>query len=118
MKRKKILKAILILALILLIIILVGLSFYMIDKSRLEKDKEPMFTFYSDIIRDGGSRDYLGLGYKIVKYHKSCSYDNPENKKFYTWYYEGYDIKPWFKDIYEVTEEDCESQKYKAKPVE
>lgn len=69
-------KKILIIIIILLIfIILFGMITYTIDKSRVEKGKRPIFVIQSETINDGGTIEYLGLGYKVIAYNKLNGYN-------------------------------------------
>lgn len=53
------------------ILIVLGITFGNIDKARLEEDKRPIFSFKITTYLDGGTQEYLGLGYKIIKYPRS-----------------------------------------------
>lgn len=53
------------------ILIVLSIIFGCIDKSRLENDKNPIFSFKTLTYLDGGTQEYLGLGYKIIKYPRS-----------------------------------------------
>lgn len=59
-----------ILLVIIGIIILSGLIFYMADYFRIINNKEPIFCILEDEVNDGGTKIYLGLGYKIIDFHK------------------------------------------------
>ena len=62
-KRKKIA------LIIMLVIISVSSAFAIIDFNRNEKGLKTLFTIRTKIYRDGGSVEYLGLGYKIISYN-------------------------------------------------
>lgn len=70
--KKKILKTI---GFILLTIILLGLIFFAVDYSRVKNQKTPIFCIKTDEVNDGGTTEYLGLGYKIIDYNKLNGYD-------------------------------------------
>lgn len=53
------------------ILIVLSIIFGCIDKSRLENDKNPIFSFKTLTYLDGGTQEYLGLGYKIIKYPRN-----------------------------------------------
>ena len=65
---KKIITVILI---ILLTIIILGVTFFLVDKNRVEKNEEPIFIRVVNVhISDSvisGYEEYIGLGYKILK---------------------------------------------------
>lgn len=54
---------------ILSVVILLGFSFFCIDSSRVKNDSPPLFVIKTVIYRDGGTTEYLGLGYKVIKYN-------------------------------------------------
>lgn len=67
MKKKKIIISIGMLILFIMMI----LSFMFIDLHKLKNQKEPIFSINTINYRDGGSKEYIGLGYKIIKYHNN-----------------------------------------------
>ena len=68
MKKNKI---ILIILIVIIIINCLGFIFYKIDNQRIKNDNDPIFVINTVIYKDGGTKEYLGLGYKIIKYHDS-----------------------------------------------
>ncbi len=78
MKNKKI-KALIISLLIIITIILI---FFAIDIYRLRINKEPIFCINTITYRDGGSKEYLGIGYKIIKYNSN----NRQDFEVGTWF--------------------------------
>lgn len=80
------------------IIILLGLIFYTVDYFRIIKNKTPIFCILENEVNDGGTKIYLGLGYKIIDFHKVKNEDE---------YYDDVKIGFWnidyddFKDEYE-----------------
>lgn len=65
-KMKKVLRVILI---ILAIIVLLAVIFFGVDYSRVNKGKQPMFCILKNEVNDGGTKIYLGLGYKVIDFH-------------------------------------------------
>lgn len=64
-------KIIAIILTILLAIIILGVTFFLVDKNRVEKNEEPIFVrvvnvYISDSVISG-YEEYIGLGYKILK---------------------------------------------------
>lgn len=57
---------------VVVITLLVILPFVMIgtDYCLAQADKSPIFAIRTAIYKDGGTKDYIGLGYKIRKYNK------------------------------------------------
>lgn len=70
MKWKKI---IYIIATSIIIFLLLYAVTYNIDIKRAQKDKQPIFVVKVNSYEDGGSTDYLGLGYKIHIINSSYS---------------------------------------------
>lgn len=54
---------------ILIIAVIIWLSFFLIDYNCAKNNKTPIFCIKFDSYWDGGTKEYLGLGYKIIKYH-------------------------------------------------
>lgn len=51
------------------IVVLVWLSFFTIDYVLFRFNKKPVFSIPLKIYKDGGTVEYYGLGYKIIKYN-------------------------------------------------
>ena len=70
-------KGIKILLIILGVIIILGLIFFAIDYSRVQKQEKPLFCIQhpAGIIMDGGTVEYLGLGYKVIDFNRVNGYD-------------------------------------------
>ena len=66
----------------LLIIITIILIFFAIDVYRLTIHKEPTFCINTITYRDGGSKEYLGIGYKIITYNSN----NRQDFEVGTWF--------------------------------
>ena len=81
-------KIILIILIVIIIISCLGFIFYKIDNQRIKNDKDPIFVINTVIYKDGGTKEYLGLGYKIIKYHIIEMELNNEK--------DIYDIGTWF----------------------
>ena len=71
MPKKKSTLIIMIILIVINILLVLGIIFGSIDKARLEKDQEPIFSFNVSTYMDGGTQVYLGLGYKIYKYPRT-----------------------------------------------
>lgn len=72
----KILIPIVLLALLLLV-------FYFVDKDRVSKNKPPLFCIKTQTYRDGGSTVYMGAGYKVIIYRNTN--DDNELYSFGNW---------------------------------
>lgn len=78
---KKIVK---IVCIILGIIILLGIIFFAIDCYRVNKQETPIFCIKNAArISDGGTVEYLGLGYKVIDFHTLSGFDDI---KIGTWF--------------------------------
>lgn len=78
-------------ALIILgILVLLALIFFAIDYSRVQKQEKPIFCILKDEVNDGGTRIYLGLGYKVIDFHTLAGFDNI---KIGTWFMDYDDFK-------------------------
>lgn len=59
---------------LIVLLILIGLHFitYSIDSKRVSESRKPIFVIISlPFIKDGGSAIYYGIGYQVIKWHKS-----------------------------------------------
>lgn len=50
-------------------ILLLGMLFFAVDSYRIKNDKPPIFAVQYQVVKDGGTTMYLGLGYKIIDYN-------------------------------------------------
>ncbi len=97
----KLKKRILIVLIILLIFFLMSLIFLSIDYTRVKNGETPKFSISNpgEMPLDGGTKIYLGLGYKIIDFQKLSGYDEV---KIGSWFTEPED----FKEEYEAFEEE------------
>ena len=79
---------------ILAIIILLTLIFFIIDYSRVKNEQRPIFCIpnLGGVIRDGGTIEYFGLGYKVIDFHTTAGFDDIK-------------IGTWFMDYNDFMEE-------------
>lgn len=54
----------------IIIVVLVLMSIYIIDFTLISQDKKPVFVISGDTVKDGGSKEYYGLGYKVIIWKK------------------------------------------------
>lgn len=64
------------------VIIGCGIIFGSIDKKRATDNKRPIFVIRTAIYKDGGSKEYIGLGYKVIVFNTLCGY---KEIKFGSW---------------------------------
>ncbi len=67
---------------VLVVIIGCGIIFGSIDKKRALENKRPIFAVRTAIYKDGGSKEYMGLGYKVIVFNTLCGY---KEVKFGSW---------------------------------
>ena len=63
---KKFIKMILI---VISIIIILGVIFFIVDYNRVKNNEKPMFCILEQEVNDGGTKIYLGLGYKVIDFN-------------------------------------------------
>lgn len=68
-------KKIKILLIILGVIIILGLIFFAVDYSRVQRQEKPIFCINYATANDGGTNEYLGLGYKVIDFNRLNGYD-------------------------------------------
>lgn len=72
MKMRKGIKVALI---ILGVIIILGLIFFAVDYNRVRNGEKPIFCINTANTNDGGTKEYLGLGYKVIDFNRLDGYD-------------------------------------------
>ena len=68
-------KGIKVLLIILGAIIILGLIFFAVDYSRVQRQETPIFCINYATANDGGTNEYLGLGYKVINFNRVNGYD-------------------------------------------
>ena len=76
-------KSVKIVGIILGIIILLGIIFFAIDYNRAKNNEQPMLCVQIDEANDGGTKIYLGLGYKVIDFNTLSGFDDV---KIGTWF--------------------------------
>lgn len=90
---------------ILGIIVVLGIVFFTVDYNRVKNQKKPIFCIKdpAGVILDGGTIEYLGLGYKVIDFHTIAGFDDIK-------------IGTWFMDYNDFEEEiKAYEKKYKEK---
>ena len=57
-------------------IIILCFIFFMADYSRVKQNKKPIFCILKGELNDGGTKIYLGLGYKVIDFHTISGFDD------------------------------------------
>lgn len=58
------------------IIVVFGILFFTIDYNRVKNNETPIFCILKDEANDGGTKIYLGIGYKVIDFHTLAGYDD------------------------------------------
>lgn len=69
--------------LLISIVIILGVIFFIIDSNRVKKQERPIFCINNITYEDGGTKEYIGLGYKVIDFHLLNGYDDI---KIGTWF--------------------------------
>lgn len=69
--------------LVLIIFLIFGVTFFLVDFNLVVRNNDPKLSFRTNIYDEGNTREYIGLGYKIIRYNIGS--DNSINK-FGTWF--------------------------------
>ena len=65
-----------VLSIIIGIVIILGILFFIVDYSRVKNNQIPIFCIPVGIAMDGGTIEYLGLGYKVIDFHTVAGFDD------------------------------------------
>lgn len=103
---KKWLKAI---GVIVGVIIVLGIVFFAIDYNRIQKQGKPIFCINVATYRDGGTKEYYGLGYKVIDFHTLEGFDDI---KIGTWFMNYNDFNGEMKVYEEKFEEQLQKDDY------
>ncbi len=74
--------------LIVLLLIALGITFFIVDYTHIKHDTKPIFVIQSEALKDGGTAIYIGIGYKVIRYN--VSEPGSEETKY------DYEMRPWF----------------------
>ena len=103
---KKFLKVI---GVILAIIVVLGIVFFAIDYSRVQKQEKPIFCVNIATYRDGGTKEYLGLGYKVIDFYTLEGYDDI---KIGTWFMDYNDFEEEMEEYEEKYKEEMKKDEF------
>lgn len=56
-------------------IIILGVIFFLIDYNRVKDNEKPIFCILEQEVNDGGTKIYLGLGYKVIDFNTLSGFD-------------------------------------------
>ena len=105
---KKMLKVI---GIVLGIIVILGIVFFAIDYNRVQKQEKPIFCIQNPagVIKDGGTIEYFGLGYKVIDFHTLAGFDD---MKIGTWLIDYNDFQEEIKEYEKRLEEEIGKEEY------
>ena len=87
------------------IVVILGIIFFAVDYNRVQKQEKPIFCIQNPagVIRDGGTIEYFGLGYKVIDFHTLAGFDDI---KIGTWLMDYNDFDEEMKEYEERFEEE------------
>jgi len=75
---------------IIFIIISILIIFFVVDYVRAKNNQKPIFCIKTRMLNDGGTTEYLGIGYKVIDFHTLIGFDDV---KIGTWFMSYHDFK-------------------------
>ena len=69
----------------LIVIVIVGIIFFIVDYNRVKNNLRPVFCIENPVsaVKDGGTVEFLGLRYKVIDFHTVAGFDDI---KIGTWF--------------------------------
>lgn len=102
-------KGLKIFCIILGVIIILGIVFFAIDYNRVQKQEKPIFCIKVGTLLDGGTVEYLGLGYKVIDFHTVAGFDDI---KIGTWFMNYNDFDEEIKEYANKFREQLQANQY------
>ena len=102
-------KGLKIFCIILGVIIILGIVFFAIDYNRVQKQEKPIFSIKAGTLLDGGTVEYLGLGYKVIDFHTVAGFDDI---KIGTWFMNYNDFDEEIKEYANKFREQLQTNQY------
>ena len=81
-----------IILIVVFLIIALAIIFFIVDYNRVQKQEKPIFCVLESAANDGGTKIYIGLGYKVIDFHTKAGFDDIK-------------IGTWFMDYNDFEEE-------------
>ena len=100
-----------VIGIVLGIIVILGIVFFAIDYNRVQKQEKPIFCIRNPagVIKDGGTIEYFGLGYKVIDFHTLAGFDDI---KIGTWLMDYNDFQEEIKEYEKRFEEEMRNEEY------
>ena len=93
-------KGVKIVGIIIGIISLLEIIFFAIDYNRAKNNEQPMFCVQIDETNDGGTKIYLGLGYKVIDFNTLSGFDDVKSGTWFMNYDDFNEERKIFDDKY------------------
>ena len=89
------------------IVVILGIIFFAVDYNRVQKQEKPIFCIQNPagVIKDGGTIEYFGLGYKVIDFHTLAGFDDI---KIGTWLMDYNDFEKEMKEYEKKFEEELQ----------
>lgn len=100
-------KGLKVISIVLVMVIILGLIFFTVDYNRVKNKQRPVFCINTSSYEDGGTIEYLGLGYKVIDFHTIAGFDDI---KIGTWFMDYNDFGEERKEYEKRFEEQLESE--------
>lgn len=71
---------------ILIIIALIAIVTAITDYIRFKQNKKPIFAINTGTYKDGGTKEYLGLGYKVIDFNSISGNNDMKFSSWFTWF--------------------------------
>ena len=68
-------KLLILCGIIITVILILSITFFIIDNNRVNNGELPIFAKKVATANDGGTTEYMGIGYKVIDYNKLNGYD-------------------------------------------
>lgn len=81
---------------ILIVIAILGIIFFSIDYKRVKNGEKPLFCIKIGAYLDGGTVEYLGIGYKVINFNKMLPLSYLTETDTELKYYDETKIGTWF----------------------
>ena len=89
------------------IVVILGIIFFAVDYNRVQKQEKPICCIQNPagVIKDGGTIEYFGLGYKVIDFHTLAGFDDI---KIGTWLMDYNDFEKEMKEYEKKFEEELQ----------
>ena len=89
---------------VIFLIIALAITFFIVDYNKVQKQEKPIFCVLESVANDGGTKIYIGLGYKVIDFHTKAGFDDI---KIGTWFMDYNDFEEEIKAYEKKHEEEA-----------